>query len=248
MRDIVIEVCTTSVESAIVAQHAGAQRIELCDNLYEGGTTPSFATIELARKHLTIGLNVLIRPRGGDFCYSPLEFEIMKRDIEIAKQLGADGVVLGVLDTKANIDVARCLELIHVARPMSVTFHRAFDMASQPIEAFENLIQLGVERLLTSGLQQTAQAGVSMLARLVALAGNRLVVMAGGGIKLSNANTIVEQSGVKEIHLTASKFVASKMEYRNPHIAMGGLPAIPEFENRVVDEKVIEQLCQMLAD
>src|SRR5438445_9519302 len=147
----IIAVCVDSVESAMAAEAGGAERVELCDNLMEGGTTPSAGAVAAARKKLEIKFHVIIRPRGGDFCYSDVEFEVMKRDVEFAKQLGADGIVIGILLPDGAIDVTRTRELIDIARPMSVTFHRAFDMTRDAFAALETLIDLGIDRILTSG-------------------------------------------------------------------------------------------------
>ncbi len=177
MNPIAIEVCINSVDSAIAAQEGGAQRVELCDNLYEGGTTPSAGCVELTRQRITIGLHVIIRPRGADFCYSPLEFEIMKRDIAIVKDLGADGIVFGILKSDGAVDVERSQEIVELARPMSVTFHRAFDMTPDPIQALNDIIPLGVDRILTSGQANKAIDGAGCIADLVAEANGRTIIM-----------------------------------------------------------------------
>ena len=161
-----LEVCVDSAESAIAAQAGGAARVELCDNLLEGGTTPSAGTIELARKHLNIAMNVIIRPRGGDFDYSDLEFEIMQRDIQVARERGADGVVIGILKPNGTIDKTRTCRLIALARPMSVTFHKAFDVTRDPFEALDTLIEVGVDRVLTSGQEASVIEGLGVVKEL----------------------------------------------------------------------------------
>lgn len=230
MPKIVLEACVDSVEGALAAQAGGADRVELCAALVEGGLTPSAAAIELARRHLTIGLHVLIRPRGGDFCYSDLEMDVMCRDVEVAKSLGADGIVLGALQPDAAVDIDKTAVLIARARPLPVTFHRAFDMAADAFAALDALIALSVERLLTSGQAATADAGADLIARLVQHAADRITIMAGGGIGEQTIARIVQNTGVREVHLSGRAPVESRMAVRNPHISLGGDPRRPEYQ------------------
>lgn len=240
---LIIEVCVDSVESAIAAQQGGADRVELCDNLLEGGTTPSAGMIELARRHLTIGLHVIIRPRGGDFCYSEIEFEIMQRDIALAKQLGANGVVIGILLPGGSIDVARTRTLIELARPLNVTFHRAFDMTSDPYQALDDLIELGVERVLTSGQERSVLEGLDLIADLVRVAGDR-IIMPGGGTE-RNITKVVAQSNVREVHVAGATAVESRMHYRNQRVFMGGELRPPEYTRFITDPARISELRMM---
>jgi copper homeostasis protein len=240
-KHLILEVCVDSAESAIAAQQGGADRVELCDNLMEGGTTPSAGTVELARKHLSIGLNVIIRPRGGDFCYSDVEFEIMKRDVEFARQSGANGVVIGILREDGRVDKERTRQLIGLARPMSVTFHRAFDMTRDPYEALEDLIALGVDRVLTSGQENSVLEGVDLISDLVKRAGSRIIVMPGGGITERNIKKIIAQSGAREAHFLGTISVSSPMRYRNPNPFMGGELRPPEFTRNVTDPDRVRQ-------
>lgn len=233
-KPIAVEICVDSVEGALAAQAGGAQRVELCDNLVEGGTTPSSGTIALARQRLTIGLNVIIRPRGGDFHYSALEFAVMQHDLVQAKALGADGVVIGLLNRDGSVDRERSAELVALARPLAVTFHRAFDMTCDPATALETLIDLGIDRVLTSGQAQSAPAGLERIATLVQQAKDRIIVMPGGGINEGNVRQIVQQSGVREVHLSARSTVESEMSYRNEQVHMG-LPELSEFQRKVTD-------------
>ncbi|NJN96045.1 MAG: copper homeostasis protein CutC [Anaerolineales bacterium] len=228
---IVLEICIDSVESAIAAQEGGANRVELCDNLLEGGTTPSAGTIALARKHIGIDLNVIIRPRGGDFFYSDIEFEVMKYDIEQAKALGANGVVIGLLNRDGTVDVERTAALVKLARPLSVTFHRAFDMSRDPREALETLISLGLDRVLTTGQESSALEGLDLITELVQQAADRIIIMPGlsSGVSERTVRKIVGQSGVKEVHTGAGVVVESQMTYRNPRSFMGGELRPPEF-------------------
>jgi copper homeostasis protein len=239
--DLVIEVCVDSVESALAAQQGGADRVELCDNLLEGGTTPSAGAIAVARERLSIGLHVIIRPRGGDFCYSDVEFEVMKRDIALAGQLGANGVVIGLLDRDGAVDLARSRALIELARPLSVTFHRAFDMARDPYQALEDLIGLGVDRLLTSGQEPSVLEGLDLIADLVRRAGDRIIIMPGGGAE-RNIKKVVARSGVREVHVVGTTAVASAMRYRNERVFMGGELRPPEFTRLTTDPEKIAQL------
>lgn len=240
---IILEICIDSVESAIAAQEGGANRVELCDNLLEGGTTPSAGTIALARKHIEIDLNVIIRPRGGDFLYSDIEFEVMKYDIEQARQLGANGVVIGLLNADGSVDAARTATLVELARPLSVTFHRAFDMARDPYEALETLISLGLDRVLTTGQESSALEGLDLITELVQQAADRIIIMPGlsSGVSEQTVRKIVSQSGVREIHTTASASLDSGMTYRNPRSFMGGELRPPEFARMVTDARRVSE-------
>jgi copper homeostasis protein len=212
-KNFLVEICVDSVESAIAAQEGGADRVELCANLNDGGTTPSAGLIVAARRHLRLGLHVLIRPRGGDFCYSAVEFESMKSDVVFAKNLGADGVVFGILKPDHTVDVERMRALVVLARPMSVTFHRAFDVANEPFRALEDIIALGADRLLTSGQAQTAKAGLPVIAQLAQKAAGRLRIMPGGGINAQDLPHFINTAGVSEIHagsaVTTKKYSAA---------------------------------------
>jgi len=232
---IILEVCIDSVEAAIAAQQGGAHRVELCADLLEGGTTPSAGTIQLARRSVDIDINVIIRPRGGDFCYTPIEFEVMKLDIETAKAAGANGVVIGILNEDGSVDKERTRELVALARPMSVTFHRAFDMTRDPYEALETLIELGVDRVLTTGQESSVLEGLDVITNLLEKAGERIIIMPGGGITEHNFKKIVEASGVVEVHFLAPGTRESPMTYRNPNCFMGGELRPPEFSLAVTD-------------
>ncbi|HET9224717.1 MAG TPA: copper homeostasis protein CutC, partial [Roseiflexaceae bacterium] len=191
--------------------------------------------------HLGIKLHVIIRPRGGDFCYSDVEFAVMRHDIALAKQLGADGVVIGILTSDGAIDVARTRELIELARPLSVTFHRAFDMARDPYRALEDLIGLGVDRILTSGQEPSVLEGLDLIAELVQLAGDRVIIMPGGGTE-RNIAKVVARSGVRELHVTGTTSVESPMRFRNPRVFMGGELRPPEYARAITDPEKISAL------
>ena len=245
MSALLVEVCVDSVESAVAAQMGGAGRVELCDNLLEGGTTPSAGMIEITRRELTIPVNAIIRPRGGDFCYSQLEFDVMRRDVAMAKQLGATGVVIGVLLPDGAVDAERTRALVALARPMRVTFHRAFDMARDPRAALETLIGLGIDRLLTSGQEKSALEGLDLITELVRAAGDRIVVMPGGGIHSRNAARIVRQSGAYEIHVTARAEVESPMRFRETRAFMGGELRPPEYMRSVADASLVAEILSL---
>lgn len=245
MKKVLIEVCCYSVESAVAAQTGGASRIELCDNMFEGGTTPSLGTIILARKYLDIPLHVIIRPRGGDFCYSDIEFESMKIDIIKAKNNNVDGIVLGMLKNDGSIDIQRTQELIKIARPLSVTFHRAFDMCKDPFIALEELIELGVERILTSGQESRAVDGKVLLSELVKQARYRIIIMPGSGINDNNIKELLADTGAKEFHLSGKQAFPGKMKYKKPCINMGSLPGISEYDIWITDTKKINRIVQI---
>jgi len=239
--NITVEICVDSVESAVAAQAGGAGRVELCDNLMEGGTTPSFGAIEVARELLDIKLHVIIRPRGGDFLYSDTEFEIMKRDIEAAKRLGVDGVVIGLLDREGNIDLTRTAELVELSQPMTVTFHRAFDVCADPFKGIDQLSEIGVDRILTSGQEATAVEGSELIAKLIKHAGDRIIIMACGNLNERNINRVIAETGAKELHFTGFRSVDSEMQYRNEHVFMGGTLRPPEYSRAVTDAEVIRK-------
>ena len=226
-----IEICANSVESAVKAQQAGAYRVELCAGIPEGGTTPSFGEIRMARQLLNqTKLHVIIRPRGGDFLYSPIEQEIMLHDIKVARQLGADGVVFGCLTAEGYVDVPLMQKLMNAVGEMSVTFHRAFDMCSNPKEALEQIIGLGIDRVLTSGQEATAEKGIPLLKELVEQADGRIIIMPGCGVRENNIGKIEAETGAKEFHTSARSIVYSKMEYRNENVPMGSSIVSSEFE------------------
>ena len=202
---VVVEACVESVAAAVAAQAAGAARVELCVNLRDDGTTPPPPTIAQCRERLAIALFVLIRPRAGSFQYDDTEFATMCGDIEQAKRLGADGIVVGGLDAHGAVDVARIERLIAAARPLPVTFHRAFDQTSDPFAALEQLIELGCDRVLTSGHADTAETGIPILARLVRQAAGQIGVLAAGKIDSTNVMRIIRETGVREIHLRGER-------------------------------------------
>lgn len=213
---MLLEICATSIQSAVNAQQAGAHRIELCSELAVGGITPSYGLIEQVLKSVNIPVFVLIRPRSGNFTYTDAEFEVMKSDIEQYKKMGIHGIVSGVLQKNNTIDIERTQELIALSKPLSFTFHRAFDWVENPLEALDQLIKLGVHRILTSGQHQTAEKGLELLIQLKKIADNQLTILPGGGINFENA-PLFKQNGFQEIHASASS-IYDEME--TPKITM----------------------------
>lgn len=240
MKKMTIEVCIDSVESAIASQIGGADRVELCDNLFEGGTTPSAGCIRIVRRNIDIDLFVMIRPRGGDFLYSEIEFEVMKEDIKMAKDLGADGVVFGILKSDGTIDKQRSKELIELARPMGVTFHRAFDMTPDPFAALDVLMDLEVDRLLTSGQEPSAFEGAELISRLVKKAEGKIKIMPGAGIKEKNIHKIREITGCEEFHVTGRKARKSAMQFMKNDVFMGGELRLDEYVNTYTTSGLIK--------
>jgi len=210
-----LEICCYNYQSCIIAAAAGADRIELCADAFEGGTTPGFGTIKLVKENAGIDVFPIIRPRGGDFFYSEEEFAVMKTEIGLCKELGCEGVVIGMLKQDGTIDKARCSKLVALAYPMSVTFHRAFDRALNPFEALEDIIQIGCERILTSGHKPTAPEGVQLLNDLVRQANDRIIIMPGSGIRAANIADVAKKTGAHEFHSSASIKINSTMQFIN---------------------------------
>lgn len=267
-----LEICCYSVESVAAAARGGADRVELCASRPEGGVTPSYSAIELAREVPGIGLQVIIRPRGGDFCYSSREFSCMKRDIAIARGLGADGVVIGMLLPDGSIDKDRLRVLVETAGEMDITFHRAFDMSRDPVTALEDIRRLGIYRVLSSGTRNTVDEGLPVLAALVRQAAGTsqsdaaqspsagpvaspgrsrrpgpggVTIMAGSGVNLGNLEALY-QAGIRQFHSSASKSIPSVMQFRNPDIHMGKEGGGDEYVRSEADEQLIRQMRQKL--
>ncbi len=212
----IIEIATSDFVTTRSAVEGGADRIELCANLYEGGTTPSYATIRKCREAFAVSLYPIIRPRGGDFLYTDEEFEIMLQDVRLCKQLGCDGVVTGLLNSDGVIDVLRTAKLAEAAYPMGVTIHRAFDRCRDPFGALEQIIELGCERILTSGQQPSVTDGVQLVADLNRHAGERIIIMPGSGVRKENIKMLAEKTGCTEFHSSLREKSASRMEYIHP--------------------------------
>jgi copper homeostasis protein len=242
----VLEVCVDSLESALAAEQGGATRVELCSGLAEGGITPSAGLIATVRQKISITLHVMIRPRPGDFYYSSDEFGAMQRDVLMAKQLGADGVVFGILDLDGSVDIARTRQLVDLAAPLQSTFHRAFDMSIDLSRSLEDVIKTGAHRILTSGGGQKAMDGAGTLKSLVDAAGKRIVVMACGGINAANAQAVIAKTGVREIHAGLRTPVDSPMRTRNEKLSLGTLSGV-EYRRFVVRKEDVEQVVRAMS-
>jgi copper homeostasis protein len=208
-----LEIIAFNMESCQIAQSSGASRIELCVNPGDGGTTPNYGFIKAAREKLSIELYCMIRPRGGDFFYSDAEFEIMKTDVQMCRQLGCDGVVIGMLHQDGTVDKERCKKLVELAYPMGVTFQRAFDRVNDPFKALEDIIEVGCERILTSGLVPNCLDGAPLIARLIQQAAERIVIMPGSGLRSSNVVEVAKITGAREFHTSARIFAPTKMSF-----------------------------------
>ena len=243
VNNLTVEVCVDSLESAIAAERGGANRVELCSSLVEGGVSPSAGLIATARQRISIGLHVMIRPRAGDFYYSADEFEVMRRDVLMAKQLGAEGVVFGILDADANVDIQRTRALVDLARPLKVTYHRAFDMSADLFRSLDQVTETGADRILTSGGARSALEGAASLRRLVEQADKRAVIMACGGINHQNVQAVVEKTAAREIHVGLRTAAVSPMSYRNENISMGSIES-NEYQRFIVLEEKVARLIQ----
>ena len=213
MSKVTLEIAVFSVQSALDAIQAGADRIELCENPNEGGTTPSYGSLLAMSKQQIVPVFPIIRPRGGDFLYTDTEYQIMKQDIIVAKELGFKGVVIGLLNSDGSIDKIRTAELVSLAKPMQVTFHRAFDRCVDPLQGLEDIIETGCHRILTSGQVPNVANALPLIKQLVEQANGRIVIMPGSGVRANNINEILQQTGVVEIHSSARKNNPSKMEF-----------------------------------
>jgi copper homeostasis protein len=234
-----IEICVEGIDGLVTAQQAGADRVELCASLLEGGLTPSLGVVREALRVGTIPFHVIIRPRGGDFLYSELEFASMIEDVKTMRDLGVVGVVIGCLTAEGEVDEARTKALVDAARPMKVTCHRAFDMTRDYRAAIEALVRAGVDRVLTSGQRDTAVEGIDILKDTAAIADGRIVVMACGALDQGNIAQVRRATGVDEMHFAALKTLKSGMAFRNPHVGMGGTAIEREYEITVTDEDAV---------
>jgi copper homeostasis protein len=237
----VLEICVDSVESAVAAERGGAERVELCSDLLEGGITPSPGLIEAVRGRLSIDVFVMIRPRGGDFCYTAEEFAVMKSDIEYAKRLGADGVVLGILDADGYVDVERTQELVEAAKPLPVTFHRAVDVSVDLADSLERVIASGAQRVLTSGGKRRALDSTREIRDAIGRTRGRLTVMTGGGLNPENIRTVAEETGAGEYHASLNTGIPSPVRFRSDSLFLGA-DLEREYMRYVVREEDVRAL------
>ena len=246
MKKYKFEICTNSVESSMAAEAGGANRVELCAGIPEGGTTPSYGEIVMARKNLNIKVNVIIRPRGGDFFYTPLEIETMIKDIELCRELKVDGVVFGCLNADGSIDMPAMKQLMDAAQGLSVTFHRAFDVCKDPSVALEQIISLGCDRILTSGQEKNAELGIPLLKEINKQADGRIIILAGCGVNEQNIKKIALETGIIEFHFSAREQKQSHMTYRRERVPMGGAVNIDEFSRPVTTVKRVKETIAQL--
>jgi copper homeostasis protein len=233
-----IEIATSDYATTAAAVKGGADRIELCANLAEGGTTPPYGTLFRCRKDFAVQLYPIIRPRGGDFLYTNEEFACMTKDIEMCKQLGCDGVVIGMLLSNGAIDIPRNARLVELAYPLRVTFHRAFDRCKDPFEALEQLIQIGCERILTSGLQALVTDGMELISQLNAAAAGRIIIMPGSGIRKENIKTVETVTLCREFHASLRSTIPSAMNYKNPYFRDNK----ESYTNNFIDSEEVKAL------
>ena len=239
---ITFEISIDSVQSALNAEKAGANRVELCASLIEGGTTPSIGMIKTVRSSIDILMFVIIRPRGGDFLYSKEEFDVMCNDILEAKKNGADGIVSGALTENGDIDIEKTRKMIELAYPLPFTFHRAFDMCRDPHEALEQLISLKAARILTSGQRNSAEEGIPLLKELVKKADDRITIMPGAGVNINNIIPLITETKASEFHFSGKKKFPSKMRYFNRNINMGNSNEVDEYAVFISDFEIINSL------
>ena len=241
-----LEICCFTAESALLAADSGADRVELCDNYTEGGTTPSIAAIRYAVENVDIPVNVIIRPRGGDFLYNDLEFSLIRDDALAAIEAGANGVVIGFLKRDGSIDVEKTRQIVELVAPHEVTFHRAFDMCENHKAAVRQLADAGVSRILTSGARDNALDGLDLLRELVQIAGDDISIMPCGSITDQNLQQIAAATDAREYHSAAMRFVSSEMNFRNAHVSMGGDDHVDEFSKVSVDQHMIRSMATIL--
>jgi copper homeostasis protein len=246
MAQVLLEICCGSIDDAIEAEKGGADRVELCSALFLGGLTPSVGTIQEAKRRLKIPVMVMVRPRGGGFAYSEAEMASMERDTEAAVENGADGVVVGILQSDGKIDVARCHRIRRLIGTLQAVFHRAFDVTPDPFEALGQLVDLGFTRVLTSGQKDSVPEGVELIKKLIERAGDRIEILPGGGIQDWNLKEVVERTGCRQVHMTAWRTTSDTSTQARPGITFGGALYPAEDRYQMTDAKLVRQLSKVL--
>ena len=246
MSKILLEICCGSIDDALQAQAGGADRVELCSALFLGGLTPSLGTIQYARERLTIPIIAMVRPRGGGFCYTDAEFATMERDAEAAIGEGADGIVFGILTPSGTVDLKRTQRIRDIAGNKQIVFHRAFDVTPDPFAALDQLVDLGITRILTSGQEDTVPEGADLIRRLIDYARDRIEILPGGGIKPYNLADVVAKTGCKQIHLTAFKTARDSSTHQRPHVTFGGALYPAEDSFLMTDAELVSELAARL--
>ena len=245
-KQTLIEVCCASVADAVEAARGGAGRVELNSALFLGGLTPSLGTLVEAKQCVDIPVLVMIRPRSGGFCYTDTEMAVMLRDAQLAIEHGADGLVFGVLHENGTIDRKRCAQLMQCCAEKPAVFHRAFDVVPDPFTALDELVGLGFKRILTSGQARSVPEGLDLIKELVVRAGKRIEILPGAGIRAHNVRTIVEQTGVNQVHLSAFRTQHDSSVQHRPHIHFGGALHPPEDQYGIIDRGVVQLTSEQL--
>jgi copper homeostasis protein len=246
MARVLLEICCGSIDDAIEAEKGGADRVELCSALFLGGLTPSLGTIQEAKRRLKIPVVVMVRPRAGGFAYSEAEMASMERDVEAAVEAGADGIVFGILQADGRIDLARCRRIRQLIGERQAVFHRAFDVTPDPYEALEQLVDLGITRVLTSGQKDSVPEGVELIRKLIERAGARIEILPGGGIQSWNVKEMIEKTGCRQVHLTAWKMVSDSSTQARQGITFGGALHPAEDRFQMTDAEMVRRLAGMV--
>ncbi len=242
-----LETCAYSSHSVSIAAHADAHRVELCSGRLEGGTTPSLGLIQEALKFAGLGVYPIVRPRGGDFCYSTSEFNEMLRDVEMCRNIGVQGIVTGILFPDGSFDISRLQQLKDIAGPMDFCIHRAIDMCNNPLQALEQLIDLGVKRVLSSGARNTAIEGINVLEQMIQCSNGRIEIMAGSGVNVNQIETLWKV-GIRHFHASASSNFPSLMQFRNPQITMGKEGDQDEYQRTEADPQKVQSMMEKLVE
>jgi len=248
MGRILLEICCGSLEDAVEAERGGADRVELCSALFLGGLTPSLGTVLEAKARLKIPVMAMVRPRAAGFCYTEPELAVMERDTALAVEHGADGIVFGVLHPDGTIDEGRCRAIRRLIGDRQAVFHRAFDVTPDPFRALDQLVELGMTRVLTSGQEDTVWEGAALIQRLVDYAGDRIEILPGGGIQLHSLQQVVESTGCRQVHLTAFKTESDASTRGRPSVTFGGALYPPEDRYQVTDSRLVERIVRTLGN